>query len=178
MKGIHRHSTGFSLVEVALAMGLATYCLVAVSGLLTVGITSGQTSNQQTAAANLVKSVVADLHVAPAVAGGAGFIKSPQFGFEIPAPGRGGTVPSIQTVYFSEAASATGAMGSAPVTNGTDGVRYRVTLAFTPPSSSTDKAGTSVRVLVTWPADADQNPQEWPSRYAGALEVVTALDRN
>jgi len=177
MNRSHRYNAGFSLVEVALALGLATYCLVAVSGLLSVGITSGQTSNQQTAAANLVKSVVADLHVAPATVG-SGFTKSPQFGFEIPAPGQGGTVPSIQTVYFSEAASATGAMGSAPATGVADGARYRVTLAFNPPSSSAGRAGTSVRVLVTWPAVADQKPLEWPSRYAGSFEVVTALDRN
>jgi len=173
----HRHLFGFSLVEVTLALGLATYCLVAVSGLLSVGISSGQTSNQQTAASNLVKSVVADLHAAAANASGAGYGKSPQFGFQIPDAGQGSTVPSIQTVYFTEGDNATGAMGSAPVI-GVDGARYRVSVAFTPPSVSGARGGTSVRVLVTWPAAADQNPAQWPSHYTGSLEILTALDRN
>ena len=171
-----RHYFGFSLVEVTLALGLATYCLVAVSGLLSVGINSGQTSNQQTSAANLVKSVVADLHAAPANLSASGYTASPQFGFRIPDAGQGGTVPSTQTVYFNEGANATGAMGVSPVV-GIEGSCYRVSVVFNPPASGV-RAGTSVRILVSWPAAADPNPGQWPTHYAGSLEVLTALDRN
>ena len=52
-----RLSAAFSLVEVTLALGVAAFCLIAVFGLLPVGVNSDQTSIQQTAAASLATSI-------------------------------------------------------------------------------------------------------------------------
>jgi len=49
----------FSLVEVALALAITAFCLVAVFGLLPVGLNSNQASTEQTAAANIARSIIA-----------------------------------------------------------------------------------------------------------------------
>jgi uncharacterized protein (TIGR02598 family) len=174
MKVNYHRSFAFSLVEVALALGLVTYCLVAVSGLLSIGISSDQISNQQTVVSNLVKAVISDLHATSVNTGTSSFLTSPQFGFQIPNAGQVNAVSSPQTVYFTEGANVTGVMGSSYSTD----ARYRVSVAFIPPASSNTRAGTSLRILATWPALADPNPSVWPSHYAGSFEIVTALDRN
>lgn len=179
-------NSAFSLVEVTLALGITAFCLVTVFGLLPVGINNNQNSIQQTTATNLVRAVVADLR-ATQLTSGTSYATSPVFGFQIPYAGQGGTVNGVQTVFFSDSENATGIMGAAPSTNSNStpgtptlstGVsRYRVTVSFTPPSSGSRSASVA-RILVSWPALADQNPTTWPSYYAGSYEVVTRLDRN
>ena len=52
---------GFSLVEVTLALGVAAFCLIALLGLLPLGMQTNQSAVSQTAAASILSSVVADL---------------------------------------------------------------------------------------------------------------------
>jgi type II secretory pathway pseudopilin PulG len=52
----------FSLVEVTLALGVMAFCLVAVLGLLPVGLANNRNSIQQTAATSILSSVAADLY--------------------------------------------------------------------------------------------------------------------
>jgi uncharacterized protein (TIGR02598 family) len=166
---------GFSLVELSLALGIATYCLVAVSGMLSVGINSDKNASRQTAAANIAKAVEADLYVAPGAAGSAAYSQSKQFGFQIPNAGQGGAVASVQSIYLGDGGNAVTAVETAP--SGSAGAVYRVSVTFAPPASS-QRGGTTARVLVTWPALADLDPAQWPRRYAGSYEIVTVLDRN
>lgn len=172
--------SAFSLIEVTLALGVATFCLVAIFGLLPIGINSNQASVEQTAAATITKAVVADLLAAPVTTGTNPV--SPLFGFNIPTAGNGGAVASPQTVYFAESGNATGAVGKDPVRSGVGPIdttisRYRVSVAFTPPDAGL-KAATTVRILVTWPALADPTPSIWPAHFTGSYEVVTALNSN
>jgi hypothetical protein len=51
----------FSLVEVALALGVAAFCLIAILGLLPAGLNTNQTSTRQTTANGILSSIVADL---------------------------------------------------------------------------------------------------------------------
>lgn len=178
MKVIHHRRYAFSLIEVTLALGVAVYSLLAVFGLLSVGVNTDQASVQQTTGANLVKAIVADLRAAPANSSPDGFSKTPQFGFQIPSPGQAGSASSPQTVYLTDGGSATGPAASAPSTTANSVSKYRVSVAFIPPASSPSRMGTSVRVLLTWPASADRDPNAWPSHYTGSIEIVTTLDRN
>ena len=57
--------TAFSLVEVTLALGIAAFCLIAVFGLLPVGVQTNRNATSQTAATNLMAAVVADLRAVP-----------------------------------------------------------------------------------------------------------------
>src|SRR5437773_11749789 len=56
---------GFSLVEVTLALGVGAFCLIAVFGLLPVGLQTHQRATSQTAAASIMANVVADLRATP-----------------------------------------------------------------------------------------------------------------
>ena len=57
--------TAFSLIEVTLALGITAFCLIAVFGLLPVGVQTNRNATSQTAATNLMAAVVADLRAVP-----------------------------------------------------------------------------------------------------------------
>ena len=55
----------FSLVEVTLALGIAAFCLIAVMGIIPVGVQTNRNATSQTAATNIMAAVVADLRATP-----------------------------------------------------------------------------------------------------------------
>lgn len=63
MKG--RSKCAFSLVEVTLALGIAAFCLIAIFGLMPVGVQTNRNAASQTAATNIIAAVVADLRATP-----------------------------------------------------------------------------------------------------------------
>lgn len=153
---------GFSLIEVTIALSVASVALIAILGLLQVGLTSQKATTEQTAATSIATVIYSDLTAA------AGTNTSPQIKIDLSS-----APPSPQTIYFSEAGKPTGAIGSAAVA----GSRYRASVDVHPPAAGT-KAPTGVRILVTWPAAADPQPSQWPTKQAGSLDTWTALDRN
>ncbi|MEA3186317.1 MAG: hypothetical protein QOD99_147 [Chthoniobacter sp.] len=168
---------GFSLVEITISLGIMAFCLIALFGLLPVGLTSNQTSVEQTKVASVAAGVVTDLRAKnPSVALQG---KSPRYGFDLT---KKDTNP--QTLYVLEDGSVppSGTVGGAfpKGTSLMDTPRYLVSVACTPPAATTPpkRIATSVRVLVTWPAAADQKPGTWPKNYTGFFETVVALDRN
>lgn len=171
-------ATGFSLVEVTLALGIAAFCLVVLLGLIPAGINSNQASLEQTAAAGLAAAVVADLRATPRATPATPNPTSPRYGFTISA--QAGKLATPETIYLAEDGSATGTVGVKPSTGSATAAlsRYRVSLAFTDPPASPAKGPTGVRLLVTWPALSDADPTKPPAGYSGSFEVVTALDRN
>ena len=119
--------SGFSLVEVTLAIGIAAFCLIAVFGLIPVGVQTNRNATSQTAATNIIASVIADMRATTSSI-------SPQYGI---------TFGSSKTLYFDGAGQFATSLG----TNS----RYRARITF--PSSP---AGLSYAdVKVTWPAPVD-----------------------
>lgn len=57
-------SAGFSLVEVTLALGIASFALIAVIGLLPVGLKSVKNANEQAGAANVLNAIANSLRLA------------------------------------------------------------------------------------------------------------------
>lgn len=55
----------FSLVELTLALGVAAFCLIAVFGLMPVGLQTNRNATSQTAATNILSSVVSDIRSSP-----------------------------------------------------------------------------------------------------------------
>ncbi len=140
---------GFSLVEVTIALGVASFCLLAIFGLLPAGVNSNRASIEQTAAANLATRIVADLQAA-----GTNSV-SPNFAVAL----NGST-----TLYLRD----DGKIGASPSDS-----RYRATITTKQPGTGGAHAATVARVLVSWPASVD------PSAAAsGSFETVTALNRN
>ena len=68
MKSSFHDGSGFSLVEVTLALGVAAFCLIAVFGLIPVGVQTNRNATSQTAATNIIALVVADLRATPKTA--------------------------------------------------------------------------------------------------------------
>jgi uncharacterized protein (TIGR02598 family) len=58
-------AAAFSLVEVTLALGVAAFCLVAVFGLLPVGVQTNRNATSQTAVTNILSSVASDIRASP-----------------------------------------------------------------------------------------------------------------
>jgi uncharacterized protein (TIGR02598 family) len=157
---------GFSLVEVALALGITAFCLTSILGLLPVGLTINQTSAEQTASANIARTIISDFRTA--VSGS--LTTSPFYQFDL---SNISTTP--QTLYFSADGSPSGAVGDSATTTGTV-ARYRAAVAFITPSYNANRT-TCVRLVISWPAMADKTANSWPTNAAGKYEVVTALEK-
>lgn len=164
MKKSLKLKRGFSLVEVAVALSIASFCIVTLMGLIPVGLHNYQQANSQSAMVNLTTGVAQDLQsTAVSVA------TSPRFQFNIPAPGASTGTPPPQNAYVD--ASGT------PQTNLTNDSIYRISVAFFPPASGLKNA-TVARIMVTFPAQADTNPGAWPTKYTSMFETTVSLNRN
>jgi len=150
---------GFSLVEVAIAAGLTAFCLLAIFGLLPIGLKSNQATINQTLANSVLSSVVADLRNTPLTTPRGTATNSPQFQFPLPA-NPVGTITS-NTFYFTE---------SSQLTNQAN-ARFRLTVTF-PTNGSAKRAATLANVKLTWPASVALD------KAAGTIETFVALDRN
>lgn len=146
-------STGFSLVEVTLALGVAAFCLIALFGLLPLGIQTNQSSISQTAAASVLSSVVADLRATPKTSP-----TSPQYDI---------TFGTTKLLYFDTEGRAV------TPTDPNATPRYRATITF-PASPLGTFAPTFVSLRVTWPALVDPST----TTPAGFVETFVALDRH
>ena len=151
------------LVEVALALSVASFCFIPLLGLIPVGFSTNQYSVEQTKAASVAARIVADLHCTPSSS------DTSALGFKISS-----TTPQI--IYFTETACAPGHVGDALVTSGTahPATVPRSASRLLPPA----RKASTVRIMVTWPAQADQTNTGWPTKQAGSFETVTALNRN
>ena len=161
---------GFSLIEVALALGVAAFALVAILGLIPIGLNSNKASIEQTEAAALAAGVVADLRATPVAIPPVDKI-SPRFQIPLPASGT-----AMHTFYLREDGSATGLVDANA--DPAQDPRYRVTLFINAPAAVTQKSATTVRVLVTAPAMADPVATVAPVKFSSSYEGVTALNRN
>jgi Verrucomicrobium spinosum paralogous family TIGR02598 len=150
-------SSAFSLVEVTLAIGIAAFCLIAVFGLMPVGVQTNRNATSQTSATNVIAAVVADLRATPT-----GNPTSSQF-----------CIPFNRdtTLYFDSAGqcssdptgstSPCGVVWSPPLQT-----RYQLSIAW---SNSSTLRYADLRV--TWPAAAA------PANANGSLEMFAAFDR-
>ncbi len=172
MKKLKSHA--FSLVELSLAMAVASVGLLTVFGLLPVGLNSNRISVQQTAAVGFAAAFVADLRATPKTSG-----SSSCYNLAVPVGNGPSTMPpnapnASNTKFLTEG----GAVLASASSSGTTAL-YRITVGFLPPSASgSTKAATVARVLITWPALVDPSVTQWPSRFSGSFETMVALDRN
>lgn len=158
-----RSKLAFSLVEITLALGVAAFCLIAIFGLMPVGVQTTRNATSQTTGTNIVAAVVADLRATPKAS-----TTSPQFGINIPTDPTSPPDPppcsGTQTFYLN-------ANGQVVTTD----ARYRIAITFIRNPSATATAGaTYARLKVSWPAPADP----CTTTPSGSVEMFTALDRH
>jgi uncharacterized protein (TIGR02598 family) len=161
MKPSNLQTSGFSLVEVTLAMGIVAFSLVALMGLLTVGLEGNQAAMSQSAANGIFSAVISDLRAAPVTTPLGGIASSPQF--QIPIPANPITAATSTTLYFTPDGQASPTIGTSYV--------YRLTVTFVPNGTS-PRTATFTDLKLTWPAAAV------PPNALGSVEDFVALDRN
>jgi len=141
-------AAAFSLVEVALALGIVAFCLFAVFGLMPVGMQTNRNAASQTAATNIIAAIVADLRTTPTAA-----TTSPQFAI---------TFGTDKTLYFD-------ASGQASISLSPDS-RYRLNITW-----NSAPTGLNYAVLrVTWPAQIDPAT----TTPGGSVQIFAAFDRS
>jgi uncharacterized protein (TIGR02598 family) len=139
----------FSLVEVTVALGVTAFCLVALFGLLPIGLKTNQNSISQTAAGNILSAVIADLRATPKNAS-----SSIQYGI---------TFGTETTLYFDNEGK--------PSSSLNPNSRYQLTIKF-PSNGSGTTAATFADLKVAWPAAATLE------NVLGSSEVFAAFDRH
>jgi uncharacterized protein (TIGR02598 family) len=140
--------TGFSLIEVTLALGVAAVCLIAAFGLLPIGVQTNRNATSQTVGSSIIAAVIADLRATPTTR-----TTSSQFGITF------GINPP--TLYFDGA----GQVSSSLVADS----RYQLNITW---NASAPTGLKYADLKLTWPAAAT------PANATGALELFAAFDRN
>jgi uncharacterized protein (TIGR02598 family) len=163
-----RRDSGFTLIEVTLAMGVASFAMLAIFGLLPVGLSSNQTSIQQTQAINIATAIVADMTQVPsasAIAASSGTLNaiSSQYGINVNVPP---STSSTSTSFYVD--------GSGVRQSSAAAARYHVSLTLTamPALTGTTPSRQSTNGMLTlaWPAAA--------VKPLNQVSVFVALDRN
>lgn len=160
MKGAPVDRRGFSLVEVTLALGVASVCLIAIFGLLPVGLRTNQDAAQQIAAGDLLAAVMTDLRATPATTPRGEAAASRQFAINIPA--NPVSEATTSTLFLSGEGQFSASANSES--------RYRLTITFLPNAGS--RAATLAHLKMTWPAAAS------PVNATSSAEMFLGLDRN
>lgn len=151
--------SAFSLVEVALALGVAALSMLVIFSLLPIGLQTNQRSLEQTTSADILSAVVADLRATPVTNPRGNATTSTQFGIRIPAAGNTGAT----TLFLNSA----GQFASLQQSDS----RYRLTVTFVS-SGGGAKAVTMANLQISWPAGAAVTNAQ------GSAEMFAAFDRN
>ena len=156
-----RRVHAFSLVEVTLALGIAAFCLIAVFGLVPVAVQTNRTATSQTAATNIITTVITDLRATPKAPGS----KSVQYRI---------IVGTAKTLFFDGVGECSLDVTGSTRVDGSSWVpplqtRYQLNITWNPsPPSGLQYAD----LKVTWPAAAA------PANASGSTEMFAAFDRN
>jgi len=169
MKRSPAETAAFSLVEVALALGVAAFCLIAVLGLLPTSLKTQQASIEQTTANQIISTIFSDLRadvrLPPGLDSKVCGDNPPCAWGDLHGHWRNAAVPD--TLYFTNEAKQTGNINGSPPTDAV--FRAKITYRF-PPSDTTSLAD----VRVTWPAQVDPDHSGVP---AGSVRSLIAVNR-
>jgi len=143
----------FSLVEIALAIGILSVSVAVIVGLLPVSLTTLQNASEESAGINIISTIISDLKSTPASTG-----TSSTYQLTFPTALTGGN--QAQTLYFDQVGGLLAGPGSA-------GSRYKATVTLGTPSLQNTITGIA---RVSWPAQA-ANP-------TSSVEIFLALNRN
>lgn len=157
MKAHARSATGFSLIELTVALGVAAFCLITVFGLLPVALMTQQASVRQTTATAIISQIVGDLGSAVRLPPGQ---QSKQFSLT----GHWAAQATPDQVYFMT--DGTFIVGSTnQQTAPTNAVFRAIVTYLKPPTETTSLAD----ITVTWPAQA--------AVPTGSVETFAAINR-
>lgn len=149
-------SHAFSLVEVVLALGIATFGILVIVALLPVGIKSTKDSLEETGAINVLSQVIANQQATP--------FGQPCTNYGLPALTNTMTTPQTNTFGISDS--------NPSIASSLNGATYRVDYVITPPVVFTPPATNytdpyHIWFKVSWPAQS--------TNAAGSVESVVTF---
>jgi type II secretory pathway pseudopilin PulG len=151
MKRLAHSTAAFSLVEITLALAVASIFLIAVFGLLPVGVQTNQRSTSQTDATAIMSNVIADMRATPASSS-----TSPLYVINL-------TAGSTTTKLFRDTLQLTSL----------NNARYLL-YVWIPPNPAGPNAATFAYLRVSWPPSVDPTI----TRPGGLSEMFAAFSRN
>ncbi len=190
MKPFSGRMAAFSLIEVTLALGVAGFCLIAVFGLLPIGVQTNQRALSQTAATAILSSVVADMRATPKPYDNSKIyyvgdsVLSSGNCYTAIAATTGNSPPNATYWSTGSACPQFGITFGAPTTLYFDGTgqfstlrgpnsRYRLSVTF-PANAGFEYSPTYADLKVTWPASVDP----LKTTPGGSSEIFAAFDRH
>jgi uncharacterized protein (TIGR02598 family) len=139
----YNRESGFTLTEVAVAMGIFSFALVSMIGLLSVGLKNSRRANIQISASNLMSAIASDIQSSLwTVKGGTYSYTSPRLKLTASVDSKG-TVSGV-----SPASSILDESGTAVTSNVPNPLSKSFAVNFAAASAGT----TAIRVTVKWPA--------------------------
>jgi len=151
-------TSAFSLVELTVALGVASFCLIALFGLMPVGVQTNRNATSETAATNIMAAVVSDLRATPRCIPTSSIYQITLGTVCTPV-----STPSPTTLYFDATGQFSTLLGS--------NSRYQLNITWTR-TGGNSTGWRSADVKVTWPAAAT------PANASGSTEMFAAFDRN
>ena len=158
MRGRHFSAAAFSLVELTLALGIAAFCLIAIVGLMPVGVQTTRNATSQTAATNFLSNVVSDIRASPKGQGA-----TLQYGIR-----RG--KDNKTTVCFDGQGVSTTLTGNVPCPANS---QFRIYVNIKRNSIGTSYLADYAYLKVTWPAAVD--PLSTTIKPSGSVETVAVF---
>jgi uncharacterized protein (TIGR02598 family) len=155
----------FSLVEIVLAIGVVTFCLLSLLGLISVGLNDNKLVREQVIALNLCRNIESDLR-----ATGPTNSVSPLYGISIPAAGA-----SSSTTLYDSYATGTASFGAM-----TSASQYRFTITLTGPATGFPNDPVNANIEATWPAQiVPKAPSSAsnPTNVVGTVNLDVAINR-
>jgi len=167
MNHFRPNESAFSLVEVTLALGVAAFCLIAVLGMLPVGLKTQQAGVQQTKANAIISQITdflrADVRLPPGQA-------SKAQGQWVNLHGHWLAVAIPDTLFFTNDGDQTGSVTQGAAPPAPAGAVFRATITYLfPPTATTSIA----KISVSWPAQ----PNPATTVPAGSAEAFVAVNR-
>jgi uncharacterized protein (TIGR02598 family) len=149
MKHFAGRATAFSLVEITVALGIGAFCLIAVFGLLPIGVKTNRDASSQTTATAILCNVIADMRSTPNAT-----TTSTQYQI---------TFGNTRTLYFDGAGHFD--------TSASPDSRYQLNVTF-PSAGGGTFAPIYANLNVRWPANAAA------TSASGSVEMFVAFDRH
>jgi Tfp pilus assembly protein PilV len=169
MKSAVRKTAGFTLLEIVIALGVAAFCLIALLGMLPIGIKIQRASANQTKANAIMSQIVdflrADVRLPPGQA-------SKAQGSWVNLHGHWLAVAVPDNMFFTNDGKQTGSVtqGTAPPAPSTvPPPVFRATITYLfPPTATTSIA----KITVSWPAQ-----QTDLTKVEGSIDMFAAVNR-
>ena len=171
-RGLRVGASGFSLVEVVLALAIIAVTFIGLIGLLGLGVANDQTSSEQTVATNIAASILTDLRSTPIYSATG---KSTRYGLTLPTTTAANSAKPLSgstatTLYFDSTSTFIPPInpGSAPANAVYVSNVYMTRIDYVGPtaSASLPQSNDMVRIVVSWPAKTTTIP-------AGSVDIIS-----